>query len=46
MNHQEIEKINKIFLLLERELDETKKALDNINKSIDKYDKYQYTKIV
>ncbi|WP_243387689.1 DegQ family regulator [Bacillus kexueae] len=44
MKQQEIEKLNEIFMKLEEEIQKTKHSLYLINKSIEKYDQYQYVK--
>ncbi|MDQ0225542.1 degradation enzyme regulation protein DegQ [Metabacillus niabensis] len=45
MDQQKIEEITEMLLKLEKEINETKASLQNINKSIDKYDKYAYLNV-
>ncbi len=45
MDQQKIEEITEMLLKLEKEINETKASLQNINKSIDKFDKYAYLNV-
>ncbi|MBD1380872.1 degradation enzyme regulation protein DegQ [Metabacillus arenae] len=45
MNHIKIEELKQLLNSLEKEIKETKDSLRLINKSIDKYDKYNYIKV-
>ena len=45
MDQQKINEINEMLLKLEKEIGETKASLQNINNSIDKYDKYAYLNV-
>ncbi|MDQ0229774.1 DegQ family regulator [Metabacillus malikii] len=42
MDQQKIEELAQMLLKLEQEIIETKASLQNINESIDKYNKYDF----
>lgn len=45
MDQQKIDEMTQLLLKLEQELKETKKSLQLIYKSIDKYDKYAFLNV-